>query len=186
MVKRDTSLRMNIRQYLISARKFPTENDKEPAVFSMRIFAANEVLAKTKFWRQMRRQNKFKKANGEILAVNEIHERNPRRVKTYGIVARYQSRTGIHNMYREYRDLTLNGAIGQLYTDMSGRHRAPHATIEIVRTAIINKASEIRRDNIRQFYNSRIKFPLLRKILRTSNRSYRNDFATSRPSTHHS
>jgi large subunit ribosomal protein L18Ae len=64
----------------------------------------------------MRMQNKFKKTRGEILAVNEIHERHPKAVRTYGIVLRYESRTGIHNIYKEYRDLTLNGAISQLCT----------------------------------------------------------------------
>ena len=37
-------------------------------------------------------------------------------MKNFGVWVRYQSRTGYHNMYKEYRDTTLNGAIEQLYT----------------------------------------------------------------------
>jgi len=36
-------------------------------------------------------------------------------VKNFGVWVRYQSRTGYHNMYKEYRDTTLNGAVEQLY-----------------------------------------------------------------------
>ena len=45
----------------------------------------------------------------------QIFEKNPTTVKNYGIWVRYQSRTGYHNAYKEYRDTTLNGAVSQLY-----------------------------------------------------------------------
>jgi len=45
----------------------------------------------------------------------QIHEKRPTTVKNFGIWVRYQSRTGYHNMYKEYRDTTLNGAVSQLY-----------------------------------------------------------------------
>jgi large subunit ribosomal protein L18Ae len=38
----------------------------------MRIFAADAVIAKSKFWYYLRRLNKVKKAHGEILSVNEV------------------------------------------------------------------------------------------------------------------
>ena len=46
---------------------------------------------------------------------SQIFERKPTTVKNFGIWVRYQSRTGYHNMYKEYRDTTLNGAVEQLY-----------------------------------------------------------------------
>ncbi len=54
------------------------------------------------------------------MRVNEYHgvqifEKKPTTVKNFGVWVRYQSRTGYHNMYKEYRDTTLNGAIEQLY-----------------------------------------------------------------------
>lgn len=57
----------------------------------------------------------MKKANGQILACNEIHEKYPTKISNYGVWVRYQSRTGVHNAYKEYRDVTLNGAVSQLY-----------------------------------------------------------------------
>jgi len=62
----------------------------------------------------MRKLNKIKRSQGRILSVNEIFEKNLNVVKTYGIVLKYQSRTAIHNMYKEFRDTSLNGAVSQL------------------------------------------------------------------------
>ena len=45
----------------------------------------------------------------------QIFEKKPTTVKNFGIWVRYQSRTGYHNMYKEYRDVTLNGAVEQMY-----------------------------------------------------------------------
>lgn len=59
----------------------------------------------------LRRLNKIKPSHGQILAVSELHERRTAAVRTYGIALKYQSRTTIHNMYKEYRDVSLNGAV---------------------------------------------------------------------------
>merc|ERR1712001_277135 len=76
---------------------------------------------------------KFKKTTGEIVSVEEIKERKPLQVKNFGIWLRYDSRSGTHNMYREYRDLTVSGAITQCYRDMGARHRARAHSIQIIR-----------------------------------------------------
>ena len=59
----------------------------------------------------------------------QIYERKPTTVKNFGVWVRYQSRTGYHNMYKEYRDLTLNGAISQMYQEMASRHRVRYPCI---------------------------------------------------------
>ena len=41
----------------------------------------------------------------------QVHEKKPETIKNFGIWLRYQSRSGIHNMYREYRDLTKAAAV---------------------------------------------------------------------------
>lgn len=43
--------------------------------------------------------------------MRELFERKSTNVKTYGIALKFESRTSIHNMYKEFRDVTLNGAI---------------------------------------------------------------------------
>ena len=47
-----------------------------------------------------RQLKKVKKANGEIVGVNVIHEKRPLRPKNFGIWLRYDSRSGTHNMYK--------------------------------------------------------------------------------------
>jgi large subunit ribosomal protein L18Ae len=116
------------------------------------------------------------------LSVNEIFERRPNHVKTFGIVLRYQSRTGNHNMYKEYRDVSLNGAVSQLHAEMAGNHRASPDTISIIRTAILNKRKEIRRPRSLQ-YRGNVKFPILRTTTRASNRRYHSVFRATRPNT---
>lgn len=47
------------------------------------------------------------------VALVQVHEKTPLKVKNFGIWLRYDSRSGTHNMYREYRDLTTSGAVTQ-------------------------------------------------------------------------
>jgi large subunit ribosomal protein L18Ae len=42
----------------------------------MRIFAPNDVVAKSRFWYFLGKLRKIKKANGEIVSLNEVR-RNP-------------------------------------------------------------------------------------------------------------
>jgi len=172
-----------IRQYLVLGRKLPTESDANPKVYAIRLFARNKVIAKSKFWYHLRRQLKTKSAQGQILAVNEIFERRPSHVKTFGIVLRYESRTGNHNMYKEYRDVSLNGAVSQLHAEMAGNHRASPDTISIIRTAVLNKKAEIRRPRSLQFRSSKLRFPILRTVYRASQKRYRTIFRATRPNT---
>merc|ERR1719213_342295 len=105
----------------------------------MRLFAKNTVLAKSRFWYFMKKINKAKKSGGELLAVNELFDKSPTKVNNYGIWLRYQSRTDTHNMYKEYRDVTINGAVSQMIAEMAGRHRAEASSIQILKTAEIAK-----------------------------------------------
>lgn len=56
----------------------------------------------------------MKKTTGEILAVNELFEKRPQVVKNYAAFVRYDSRSGTHNIYKEFRDTTRVGAVNQL------------------------------------------------------------------------
>ncbi|VDO83554.1 unnamed protein product [Soboliphyme baturini] len=79
----------------------------------MRLFAPNEVVAKSRFWFFCRTLKKIKKTSGEIVSIQKILEKKSNTVKNFGIWLRYDSRTGTHNMYREYRDLTAAAAVTQ-------------------------------------------------------------------------
>jgi large subunit ribosomal protein L18Ae len=142
---------MPVRLFSVVGRKIPTAKDPEPDVFRMKVFAGDEVAAKSRFWYFLPRLNKNKKMTGEILAVNEIFEKNNRVVKTYGVWLRYISRSGIHNMYKEFRDTTLTSAVGQLYSEMASRHRARNRSIQIIRTAVVPQ-DKVRSSNLSQFH----------------------------------
>ena len=110
----------------------------------------------------------------------QIFEKNPSTIKNYGIWLRYQSRTGYHNMYKEYRDTTLNGAVEQMYAEMASRHRVRSPCIQIIKTATI-PAKLCKRESSKQFHNSKIKFPLTFRKVRPPTRKLKTTYKASRP-----
>lgn len=97
----------------------------------MRIFAPDNIVAKSRFWYFLRQLKKFKKTTGEIVSLKQVYERTPVKIKNFGIWLRYDSRSGTHNMYREYRDLTVGDAVTSCYRDMGARHRARAHSIQV-------------------------------------------------------
>jgi large subunit ribosomal protein L18Ae len=77
---------------------------------------------------------------------------------------RYDSRSGTHNMYREYRDLTVSAVITQCYRDMGARHRARAHASPIVK----------------QMHDSKISFPLPSRVQKQSG----SIFKANRPNTY--
>jgi ribosomal protein L20A (L18A) len=61
----------------------------------------------------------------------QISEKRPLKVKNFGIWIRYDSRSGTHNMYKEYRELSRAAAVKSLYQDMAARHRARFRSIQV-------------------------------------------------------
>jgi large subunit ribosomal protein L18Ae len=100
-----------LHEYQIIGRKQPTDKEPVPRLYRMRIFAPNDVVAKSRFWYFLKQVAKVKKASGEIVSVNEIFEKRPQKVKTFGIWLRYDSRSGTHNMYKEFRELSRVDAV---------------------------------------------------------------------------
>ncbi|KAG4935653.1 hypothetical protein JHK85_050572 [Glycine max] len=167
-------------QYQVVGRALPTETDVHPKIYRMKLWATNEVRAKSKFWYFLRKLKKVKKSNGQMLAINEIFEKNPTKIKNYGIWLRYQSRTGYHNMYKEYRDTTLNGAVEHMYNEMASRHRVRSPCIQIIKTATI-PAKLCKRESTKQFHNSKIKFPLVFKKVRPPTRKLKTTYKATKP-----
>lgn len=61
----------------------------------------------------------------------QIHEKKPLKVKNFGIWLRYDSRSGTHNMYKEFRELSRADAVHACYQDMAARHRARFRSIQV-------------------------------------------------------
>ncbi|KAJ3410571.1 60S ribosomal protein L20 [Chytridiales sp. JEL 0842] len=172
-----------LHEYQVVGRKQPTEKEPVPKLYRMRLFAPNEVVAKSRYWYFLKKVNKVKKGTGEVVAVNEIFDRKPKTVKNFGIWLRYDSRSGTHNMYKEYRELTRTDAVEACYQDMASRHRARFSSIHIIRVATI-KAADVRRPYISQITDPKLKFPLPHRVLRPASKRYAKTFIGARPTTY--
>lgn len=174
-----------MRQFQVVGRKAPTSDNPNPEAYRMIIFAPNAVIAKSKFWYYMHQFRKMKKTTGEILDCVEIIEKDTGFVKNYGIWLRYSSRSGTHNMYREFRDVKLTGAVSQLYDEMAGRHRCRPRSIQIIRTGIVAN-EDLKRPNGMQYAKDDVKFPLPHRVAsgkRGQKALSSSTFTTVRPTT---
>ncbi|XP_060075639.1 large ribosomal subunit protein eL20-like [Ylistrum balloti] len=171
--------RGDLTEYKVIGRMLPTDKNRTPALYQMRIFAPDKCTAKSRFWYFVTQLRKMKRTQGEILCCQKIYEKKPEKIKNIGIWLRYVSRSGNHNMYREYRDLTAAGAVTQCYRDMGARHRARSSTIQIIKVQEV-EASKTRRANVKQFHNSNIRFPLTHRIQK---KLHEPRFTTARPHT---
>eukprot|EP00768_Dysnectes_brevis_P008140 gnl/Dysnectes_brevis/71_a88_13351.p2 GENE.gnl/Dysnectes_brevis/71_a88_13351~~gnl/Dysnectes_brevis/71_a88_13351.p2 ORF type:complete len:172 (+),score=35.09 gnl/Dysnectes_brevis/71_a88_13351:32-547(+) len=165
-------------QYVVCGRALPTESTPKPEIFRMTIFAKNEMIAQSRFWYYVKRMQKIKRVNGEIVACKEIFE-NSRYVKNYGIWLRYRSRTGQHNMYKEIRDVTAASAVEKLYNDMAGQCRARYGDIQIMSVATV-AAKDCVREATKVFHSQAIAFPPNFPLIHAKRRKG-SRFAAKRP-----
>ena len=114
------------------------------------------------------------------MSVSEIFEKKTNSIKNFGIVLKYLTRKDYVNMYREYRDVTLNGAVSQMYQEMSGRHSARHECIHIIKTVVLQN-SELKRNKTIQFTKTSLRFPKLTSIKRAPTSAHKSTFNASRP-----
>lgn len=171
---------LQLKEYEVIGRKLPTEKEPQTPLYKMRIFAPDSIVAKSRFWYFLRQLKKFKKTTGEIVSLKRIYESSPIKIKNFGIWLRYDSRSGTHNMYREYRDLTVGGAVTQCYRDMGARHRARAHSIQIIKVESV-AASKTRRPHVKQFHDSKIRFPLVQRVHHKGNRKL---FSFRKPRTY--
>eukprot|EP00271_Cylindrocystis_brebissonii_P015163 TRINITY_DN3730_c0_g1_i1.p1 TRINITY_DN3730_c0_g1~~TRINITY_DN3730_c0_g1_i1.p1 ORF type:complete len:180 (+),score=37.30 TRINITY_DN3730_c0_g1_i1:84-623(+) len=167
-------------QYQVVGRALPTPTEEAPKIYRMKLWALDEVRAKSKFWYFLRKLRRVKKANGQILAVSELFEKSPTTIKNFGLWVRYQSRTGYHNMYKEYRDTTLNGAVEQMYDEMGSRHRVRPPCLQIIKTATVTDEM-CKRENTKQFHDKSLKFPIPSRKIRPASRKLKTTYKASRP-----
>lgn len=161
-------------------RHAPTAEEPSPQLYRMKMWSTDAVRARSKFWYFMSMLTKVKKANGQIIACNEIFEEDPTTVSTYGVWVRYISRSGEHNMYKEYRDTSLNGAVESMYDEMGSRHRVRFPQIQIIKTAIIPD-ERVKRVNSLQYMEEGLKFPLVQQKMRAPMKSMRTLYKGRRP-----
>jgi hypothetical protein len=59
-------------EYQVVGRHLPTDSNPNPKLYRMRIFANNNVVAKSRFWYFLGKARKVKKASGEIVSLNVV------------------------------------------------------------------------------------------------------------------
>uniref|UniRef100_A0A2K5D5K0 60S ribosomal protein L18a n=1 Tax=Aotus nancymaae TaxID=37293 RepID=A0A2K5D5K0_AOTNA len=143
-----------LREYKVVGRCLPTPKCHTLPLYRMRIFAPNHVVAKSRFWYFVSQLKKMKKSSGEIVYCEQMFET---------IWLRYDSRASTHYCYR----------------DMGARHRARAYSIHIMKAEEI-AASKCRRPAVKQFHDSKIKFPPPHRVLR---RQHKPRFTTKRSNT---
>merc|ERR1711872_778089 len=156
----------NLKLFAVVGRKIPTAKEPVSTPYRMRIFAPNAVVAKSRYWYFIRQLKKMKKGSGEILKCERIFPKKPAMVKNYGVLLRYMSRSGNHNMYKEFRDTTEEGAITQLYREMGARHRARPESIQVIEIKIV-APKDCKRAYTTQFHDYNLKFPLPHRVNRS-------------------
>ncbi|KAK9333843.1 ribosomal L18ae/LX protein domain-containing protein [Lipomyces starkeyi] len=167
-----------LQEYEVIGRHLPTETDPTPKLYRLQIFAPNSVVAKSRYWYFMKQLRKVKKSTGEIVSLKVISEKRPTKVKNFGIWIRYDSRSGTHNMYKEYRDLSRTSAVESLYQDMAARHRARFRSIHILKVVELEKSDDVKRQYIKQLLTPGLKFPLPHRVIKS-----KQLFSPNRPST---
>ncbi len=148
-------------------RRVPTEKQKSPPFYRMSIFATHPVSARSQCWYFLK---KLKKTGGEICFCGLVNAKSPTKIKNVSIWLRCDSRSGTNNLYQEYRDLTLAGAVTQCYRDMGARQRARPTSIQIMKVAVV-KANKCGRPHVQQFHSSKIRFPLPHRRMQSHSKS---------------
>lgn len=110
----------------------------------------------------------------------QIFEADTTTVKNFGVWIRYQSRTGYHNSYKEYRETTMNAAVDALYEEMASRHRVRASCLQIIKIAEV-EAKDVRRENTRQFLQDNLSFPVVNKVMRHPSKATKTTFKYKRP-----
>ena len=103
-------------------------------------------------------------------------------MKNFGIWLRYNSRSGTHNMYKEYRDVTLLGAVKQCYQEMAGTHRARDRSIQIIKTAVVDDKHLKIHQNV-MYTHKNLKFALPHRQYRAESKKFRSTFLATKPCT---
>jgi len=63
-----------LQEYQVIGRHLPSDTNPAPKLYRMRIFAPNDVVAKSRFWYFLSKLRKVKKTNGEIVSLNKVCE----------------------------------------------------------------------------------------------------------------
>ena len=145
----------------------------------MKIYAPNDVIAKSRFWYFLKKTKKIKKSIGELVSFKKIRSVKTGFIRNFGVWIKYDSKNGPINMYKEYRDVSSVGAIEQMYLEMAGSYKARWNSIIVLRTEELSE-SECIRGKIKQFHGTKKSFPIQSLNYRSSQNFSQSNFRATR------
>lgn len=78
---------MGLQEYQVVGRHLPTESDPTPKIYRMRIFAPNEVVAKSRFWYFLRCVCPYHAVFGTFLRLHLGNSRRSRKLMVKSLVS---------------------------------------------------------------------------------------------------
>jgi large subunit ribosomal protein L18Ae len=169
-----------LKNFEVIARPLPTTAVPNPEALRVQVFAPDEVVAKSQFWGVARRVARLKKSHGEILAVRQVIEPEPTRVKNYGVWLTFRSIRGVHNIYKEFRDTTTEGAVLRLYQEMAGTHNVQRKSISIIKIGEVQD-KDVKHRQMAQFTEPDVKYPVTRQEIRPTHSWQKTIMSRRRP-----
>jgi large subunit ribosomal protein L18Ae len=166
-----------LNQYYIIGREWPTDQKKEPNLYFMKLYAPNSIIAKSRFCYFLKKTQKVKKSTGELVSLKKIKPLKASFIRNFGIWIKYDSKNGPINMYKEYRDVSVIGAIEQMYLEMAGSYKVRWSSIIVLRTEeLANK--ECIKAKIKQFHGDKTSFPIRSSKFRNIRKFQQNNLTS--------
>ena len=180
-----TSSGLRMKTYLVFGRANPTEAVPEPKIVAVRVFAPNAAVARSRFWKLNKKDHKLKKANGQLLKVQEVHDNSAPKARNYGIFLKYRSHTGVTNLFKEFRDVSQAGALEQMLNEVGGNYRASNERVEVMKvTTLKDNELSIRNPRCRQWSDAaNTQYALWNRKQRPTDSKYNKIFAAKKPVT---
>ncbi|MEN2498868.1 MAG: 60S ribosomal protein L20B [Marteilia pararefringens] len=151
-------------------------NESNLPVYRLKVFAPNEVQAKSSFCKSVRQVLTMKKANIRVMRVKRLEEDNCEFVaRTYGIFAIIrQIQSGrIHKVFKEVRAESRCIAVRKFYDSQCGQFNIDCNQIHICKVEEITDAKKIISKPVASLANSNLEFPKPRKLYSLSDRKYK-------------
>lgn len=132
----------------------------ETSLYKITIFANNEVVAKSRFFKYMSKINKIKKNSAEIVSIVQKNEKNLLKARSYGIWIQMKIKRSLKNLYKEYRETSRVNAVKKCFNSLYSLYKVKYFDIDIV-SIVELKDDEIKKEEVKQFTKASIRFPNL-------------------------
>lgn len=150
------------KEFRIYGCKKPSAGEEHPQIFVSTVFAPNQVVAQSKFFKITNKQYKIKATNGVIVRIEEVEQDNDYVIKNYGIKFSYRTRSGLLNGYKEIRHINRALAVAGLCSEFGSRHKIKSSDIYIIDIKQLAD-DEVTKSKILSYVGKDVRFPIFNK-----------------------